>query len=356
MEWSNQALKHLEAARTMTLSSQLYKRWLQLSVLAYIQQGDFYLAKEDRLMLALAQYQAGLRLLQMSHAQSEAEKLQERERENVSHSIETSFSPTNRLYWYLLLGIGQCYLQLSDQEHALKFYRQAATLTLGNTLTALLDHSYVNELTAFYWEQSRLFSEQGDFQQASMQVGRGLELCEQFEASTKLVNLLGELAGLEAAAGQYRAAGEAIDRVFSMVGPERLVVEIGSQSAYAQIHLRTQITLVQLRFKQGHLDEAAAIIDGMIERQHLTGAERPSELTGLLYQMAGEVQAALGNKEAAKSYYHKAMSALISTNSNKPTGQQQAELYFSYGQQLREWGEVDEAFELLEKAYKLRQL
>ena len=340
-----QARQHLESARPShsgEVNLQLQIQWLQLAALVYLDMGNIYLTKEDRVMQALAQYQAGLNLLENSQTELGFAE--------ASLPADSRFAQLTRLRWYLLANIARCYLRLNDREQALKFNQQAIELATNaaNGLNFMPGRHKVDQLTASYWEQSRLFGEQGDFQQAGLQVGRGLQLCEQWQDSLKLLNTLSELASLEVQAEQYEAANSIVEQLLSLIGNE------GSHGEHARLWSRTQITLVQLRLKQGQLDAAASIIARVIDQA--TASEQPADSSWLLYQTAAEVQAGLGNKDASKAYYQQALNGISTANTVEgPTRLQEAELYYSYGQQLREWGDIEEAFGLLEKAYKLRQ-
>ena len=171
--------------------------------------------------------------------------------------------------------------------------------------------------------------------------------CAALQDGLKLLSVLNDLAVLEMQAEQYDTAKAWIEQIERFIGGE------GPHISYSKIWLQAQLTLVQIHSKQGQLDEAARIVEELLNEH---GTSTTTQLDWLLYHTAAEVQARLGHKEVAREYYERAV-ALVN-EAQTPEGatfQQKTSLYYSYGQQLREWGEIEQAFGLLDQAFKLGQ-
>ncbi len=354
LEQARQQLEQVRSGERSGDSNRLQKlQWLKLTALTNLALGEVYLSKEDRVMQALAQFEQGLTILKQSLSarpiNSDSSPADTLELPNETEpGIDTSESQTfDRLSWRLLANVARCYLRLNDRDQSLLANREAIKIALdyNEGLTFSPGLTQLDRLTANYYRQARLYGEQGDFQLAGLQIGHALQLCKQSEDGLNLLETLSDLSYLELNAGQYEAAEKALNQLLALLGSQP------SNNQYSNIWLRAQVTQVQLRFKQNRLDEAATIIERVIGQTH-----DYSTVDWLLYQTAAEVQSALGKKEVAKTFYQKALAALSTTSSSSgPSNLQIADLYYSYGQQLREWGEIEGAFEYLEKAYKLRQ-
>ena len=340
----NESLQHLELTRPTTGRQAESSEAVETSVLTQTEMGDLYL-KQERIMQALSQYQAGLEGLDPHNGPAN-------EGDSEGEVVPDDKPTLDRLRWRLLARLARCYARLNDREQTLQTLREAVQIVGGQAQSSTSWIKVVStpgeidgllSLTDNYYRQARVLTEKNDFQQASLKIGRSLQLFEQVQDGTELLDLYANLAELELGAGQYEQAESYVRQVLSWLGT--------NTPAHQPQRLKVLVALAQVRSRQNQPDEAMQIIEEALTLVAANGAVR-------LYQTAAEVQARLGDREKATSYYQKALDA-IANNYDEPVTSNNieavADIYYSYGQQLREWGEIEKAFEFLEKAYQYRQ-
>ena len=347
-----EGLKQIEQAQLNTSRQTDRQQATELKVLMQTEIGDLYL-DQGRPMQALSQFQTGLEELASLNLGATLQ-------DPVETPPATEKLLPDRLRWRLLARVAHCYARLNDKEQTLQALRQAVQTINGVAQTDLETVVIIKagpvlsqvdkliELTDIYYEQARRLSESSDFQQASLKVGRCLQLLEQAQDGVELVNIYTGLAERELEAGQYGLAESQVRQLLNWLD--------NTGPSYGSQKLKALLTLAQARYKQGDSEEAIKTIEQALNLLPSTQTDVTVE-TARLYQTAAEIQARLGHKNEAISYYQKALAALPSTMSQTKNvfSTEVADIYYSYGQQLREWGDVEQAFEFLEKAYQFRQ-
>lgn len=192
-----------------------------------------------------------------------------------------------------------------------------------------------------FYSLATSYSEEGDFQQASLNLGRSMQIFEQSAEQAQVVNAYNALAELQSQTGQVEAAEQRLEDVLKgKISPPDT-----SQ------RLRSLVTLAAIRLSQERLEEAMSYIEKALREQE-NCPEQSNK--GRLYQVAAEVEAALGHRQQAEECYRQALKAFEGTD-DVTLVSGLADVYHSYGQQLRKWGDFDRAFEFLEKAYQQRE-
>lgn len=230
------------------------------------------------------------------------------------------------------MNVANCYLLLNDWEQATGAFREALEHA-GNAL----DPHFQGEL---HYGLASSYGEQGDFQRACLNLGRCLQIYEQAHNQFKLIRTRNALAQMQAQTGHFEDAETQVREALKMAQITPGIDPCQEMNAL--------VTLAIIRQKQGNLNEALDfIMKGLDLRPNCSSAFH----IGRLYRTAAEIQADMGNKEQAETYYHQALEML------EPSGlaNSLADIYHSYGQRLRNWGEVDRAFEYMEKAYRQRE-
>ncbi len=264
---------------------------------------------QRRIMPALTHYLAGL--------------------EQINSAKETF---TSNLKWKLLMNVANCYLALNDWDQAIGSFREAL-----EQAGSAMDLPSQAEL---FYGLAYSYGEQGDFQRACLNLGRSLQIYEQVEDQRLMVRTRNALADMQAQTGQYDSAEAHVNEVLRL----SQFVPLSDRC----MEVQGLVTMAIIRQRQGKLTDASKSIDRALElREHCGSVIQ----VGRLFQTAAEVQADIGNKDLAESYYKQALEVL------EPSGLpvSLSDVYHSYGQRLRGWGEVDRAFEYMEKAYRQRE-
>lgn len=249
---------------------------------------------------------------------------------NLAMSLKESTIPN--LKWKLLMNVANCYLLLNDWDQAINSFREA----LEETSSELDLRAQAN----VYFALAISYGERGDFQLACINMGRSLQIYEQIEDQGKLLRTHNALGEMYAQTGQYDSAEKQVQEALKMAQFVPMSDRCSEMSGL--------VTLASIRQKQGKLSDANKFIDQALA---LRSSCADAFYLGRLYRVAAEVQAEMGNKDVSEEYYQKAIKVI------EPSGlaNSLADIYHSYGQRLRNWGEVDKAFELMEKAYKQRE-
>ncbi len=236
------------------------------------------------------------------------------------------------LKWKLLMSLANCYLALNDWEQAIGAFRTA----LEQADNAL---DLISQAELFY-TQATTYGDEGDFQRACLSLGRSFQIYEQVEDQRQMVRTRNALADMQAQTGQYESAeGHALEAL--------RLSQLTSLNDHCQ-ELAGLVTLAIIRHKQNRLNEARDYANQALK---LTESCDSVAQLGRLYQTAAEIEADLGEKSQAEAYYRQALSIVEASNMAITL----ADIYHSYGQRLRAWGEVDRAFEYMEKAYRQRE-
>ena len=236
------------------------------------------------------------------------------------------------LKWKILMNVANCYLALNDWEQSIGAFREA--LDQAGTSVGLYDQAEL------FYNLANNYGEQGDFQRACLNLGRTLQIYEQVEDQRMLVRTRNALADMQAQVGQFDSAEFQVNEALKMA-------QVAQLSDRCQ-EINGLVTLAIIRQKQAKLNEASSYIEEAMQlRDNCTSVTQ----LGRLYQTAAEIQADLKNKELSENYYHKALEVVEASD----MAIHLADIYHSYGQRLRSWGEVDRAFEYMEKAYRQRE-
>lgn len=300
------AVPELEQARKF-LSDQTQ---VELSILVESEIGTSYFLQR-RLTLALTQYLASL------------EKL---------NAAKETISPNLKLR--LLQNIANCYVALNDWQQALSVFENALS-----SANSELDTASQAEL---HYNLAANYAEEGDYERACLNLGRSLHIYEQGQTQLLRVNTHNTLAQLQVQFNQFEQAEGQLQNALKLIQldpPDDPCAE-----------LSVLVTMALVCFKQDKLTEASNYL-----KQSLAMGEsctKPAEL-GRLYQTAAEIEAGLDHKEQAESYYRKAIEVV---QPDQKLASSLANVYHSYGQQLRNWGEIERAFEFMEKAFQQREL
>jgi tetratricopeptide (TPR) repeat protein len=239
---------------------------------------------------------------------------------------------TNNLRWKLYMQIANCYLLLNDWEQALKAFQES--LNDAKTATDLRSQA------ESYYSIANAYSEQGDFLRACLHLGRALQIFEQLDDQNKLLRARNALAQMQVQNNQFDAAEEQAQEALRL-----------AQTSFQEDRcheMNTLITMALIRQKQDRLNDASVYVGQALNLSN--GCENLS-YQGRLYQTAAEIEAEKNNREASAEYYEKALALLKPSDAANAL----ADVYHSYGQRLRTWGEVDRAFEYMEMAYKQRE-
>ncbi|HEX2914520.1 MAG TPA: helix-turn-helix transcriptional regulator [Chloroflexia bacterium] len=239
-------------------------------------------------------------------------------------------------------GAGQAYLSLGELEEAARAF--------GKALSCVEDNAGKVQL---FYKTAESYLERGEFVQAGFYLGQSRQtLRESAERQSQVINL-SELASLEARLGRYdesRAhASRALEEYRKETGGARSSNPAESCRIIAQL-----VTLARVEARQDKLDDALNYVEEALSLK----ASCPEALAqGQLNLVAGEVYKRLGRKEEARGYYELALSAFEDQGGPVTGGAGPkaflAEAYYNYGQSLREWGEIERAFEYLDKAYQM---
>ncbi len=290
---------------------------LELAVLVEIELGSAYYT-QGRLMPALTQYLVALEKLREVNA-----------KERVDPKVRSK----------LFQAIANCYLSLNDWQPALNALEEA----LGQSDEEQNPPSQAEQ----YYTQATTYAEQGDYQRASLNLGRSLQIYEASQTQLGRVKGYNTLAQLYFQLGQYEQAEVQASNALEV---SRAISANEDQCS----ELSALITLAAICHKQAKNAEASHYLEQSLALvgQAGKGCSKAEEL-GRLYQTAGEIEAGAGRNEQAETYYRRA----IETVEGEPRlAGNLADIYHSYGQQLKSWGDMERAFEYLEKAFRQREL
>lgn len=238
---------------------------------------------------------------------------------------------TNHLLWKIHMQVANCYLLLNDWEQSLKSFEEALSKA-GDTLD-------LRAQAEGYFNIANTYSEQGDFQRACMNLGRSLQIYEQVEDQAKLLRTRNALAQMQAQNGQYDAAERQAHEALKLS-------QLAAQPDRCQ-EMSALVTLAGIRQKQSRLDDASVFVERALQMKDCDNLA----YQGRMYQTAAEIAAEQGNRNQAEDYYRQALTILEPASIPATL----ADIYHSYGQRLRTWGDVDKAFEFMEKAYRQRE-
>jgi tetratricopeptide (TPR) repeat protein len=282
----------------------------ELGVLVEVELGTAYFLQR-RLTLALTQYLTGL------------EKL---------NAAKETVSPNLKLR--LLQNIANCYVALNDWQQALSVFADALS-TSNDGMDAAVQAELHYNLAANY-------AEAGDYERACLNLGRSLHIYEEGQAQLLRINTHNTLAQLQIQFNQFEQAEAQLKtalKLIQLAPPDDPCAE-----------LSVLVTMALVCFKQDKMAEASSYLEQSLALGE--SCTKPVEL-GRLYQTAAEIEAGLDHKEQAESYYRKAIETL---QPDQKLASSLANVYHSYGQQLRSWGEIERAFEFMEKAFQQREL
>ena len=314
----------------------------------YYLRGRFFLLK-DHTSEALVELDEARRYLQegadielevlLEMAQGAANYQQRRIMPAITHYL-AALELVNRskdgqaqvLGWKIQVNIGNCYLLLNDWQHASTAFQEALERASG-----VADPQAQASL---HYSLAAAYGEQGDFQRACLNLGRCLQIYEGVENQSMLLRTHNALAQIFAQYDQY-------DRAEAQVNDALRLARVTDTTDRCQ-EMNALVTLALVNQKQQKLTEAQGFIDQALE---LLGECDDRFHQGRLYRIAAEVKADSEDRDAARSYYNQALTVLEGTG----LANSLADVYHSYGQRLRTWGEIDEAFKYMERAYQERE-
>lgn len=297
-------------------------------------------AGQNRLLVALGHYRRALELVQSVPTQEDAP-------ESDTFGNRPEFL-NPKLVWELHLALAEIYLTLGDTQQALHHFQvgldQIESRGAGN-LSALADS---------FLALAEIYEEQTDYTKASFYLGKSSQIYQGQADRRALYQIHSNLAQLQLRTENYTAAEQTAQVA------QRLELELAATGASDNLNaapLPAQLSLASAYLKQNKLKEAGQLLNNLLQSQNTT---KPTQALLELYRVAAELAVAKGVRTEAESYYQQALGLLEAS----PTAEQsssvpastKAELYYSYGQQLRKWGDPDRAFEYLDKALRLRRV
>ena len=242
-------------------------------------------------------------------------------------------SAAQSLRWKVLVNAGNCYLLLNDWQQAIGAYQEA----LDNAKEVVDLNAQAN----LHYGLASAYGTQGDFQRACLNLGRCLQIYGQVENQTMLLTTHNHLAQIYAQTEQY-------DKAADQVSDALRIARIAESSDRCE-EMNALVTLALVQQKQQNSEQAQTYIAQAME---LKSRCSDSFHLSRLYRVAGELAGDLNDRTTAQSYFDQALAVLENTG----LANSQAEVYHSYGQYLRTWGDLDRAFEFMEKAYRQREL
>ena len=258
------------------------------------------------------------------------------------------------LRWKLLAGAAGCYRLLNDPEQAQAYYQKALEQASSNTSAQQAD---------YYYKRAGQLSEQGDFQRAALFYGRSIQLYEMGSEQEILERTCLNLAQLQVQAKEYGAAREVAELAL------KLSQDKESDNTASGDELSALVLLATIYHRQGDLAGASNYLEQATRLQEAGGATTnpagsdtgEQSLLGQYYQVAAELKADQGEREAAEGFYQKALETLEAQQSQgQGAGADEAlgarllaEVYYSYGRRLKDWNDTQKSLELMERAYRL---
>jgi len=268
------------------------------------------------------------------------------------------------LRWKLLAGAAGCYRLLNDPEQAQAYYQKALEQASSNTSAQQAD---------YYYKRAGQLSEQGDFQRAALFYGRSIQLYEIGSEQEILERTCLNLAQLQVQAKEYGAAREVAELALKLSRKSQIEYSVNKDlntlsneaNEAGKRELSALVLLATIYHRQGDLAGASNYLEqstrsletGIVD----TGFESEQSLLGQYYQVAAELKADQGEREAAEGFYQKALETLEAQQSQgQGTGADEAlgarllaEVYYSYGRRLKDWNDTQKSLELMERAYRL---
>lgn len=314
---------------------------LELLILLEYAQGKAE-AGQNRLLVALGHYRRALEFVQTAK-DAEQENLPE---SSAGFGNRSEFL-NPQLIWELHLALAEIYRALDNNSQALEHF-QAALDQIERSGAGNL-----RGLADSFLGLAEIYEEQTDYTKAGFYLGRSSQIYQGLADRLGLYNIYANLAQLQLRTENYKAAEQTAQVA------QRLELELSTPGATDNLipaTLPAQLSLANAYLKQNKLEEAGQLLATLL---HSENTARPNQALLELYRLAAELAVAKGTRSEAESYYQQALALLeIPTTAEQsrsiPTGTK-AELYYSYGQQLRKWGDADRAFEYLDKALRLRQ-
>jgi tetratricopeptide (TPR) repeat protein len=239
------------------------------------------------------------------------------------------------LKWKVLVNVGHSYLLLNNPEQAIRAYQEA--LDNAKDMVDLTAQAHL------HYGLASVYREQGDFQRAALNLGRCMQIYQHFENQETLLTTYNHLAQIYAQTDQYQKAEEQVNLALKLA---RLVLVEGDDRCE---ELNALVTLTLIEQKQKNLAKAQ---EYLLQALDLREVCQDKFHVSRLYRVAGEVWAEVGDRPRSQDYFKRALSELEGTGMPSSL----SEVYYSYGQRMKEWGELDEAFKLLEQAYLQREL
>lgn len=268
------------------------------------------------------------------------------------------------LRWKLLAGAAGCYRMLNDPEQAQAYYQKALDQASSNTSAQQAD---------YYYKRAGQLSEQGDFQRAALFYGRSIQLYEMGSEQEILERTCLNLAQLQVQAKEYGTAREVAELALRLSRKGLIEYNLnkglnipGSETnEVGKRELSALVLLATIYHRQGDLAGASNYLEQATRSLETgganTGFEGGQALLGQYYQVAAELKADQGEREAAEGYFQKALETLEAQQSQgQGAGADEAlgarllaEVYYSYGRRLKDWNDTQKSLELMERAYRL---
>ncbi|MBN9392528.1 MAG: tetratricopeptide repeat protein, partial [Chloroflexi bacterium] len=234
------------------------------------------------------------------------------------------------------------------------YYQKALEQASSNTSAQQAD---------YYYKRAGQLSEQGDFQRAALFYGRSIQLYEMGSEQEILERTCLNLAQLQVQAKEYGAAREVAELAL------KLSQDKESDNTASGDELSALVLLATIYHRQGDLAGASNYLEQATRLQEAGGATTnpagsdtgEQSLLGQYYQVAAELKADQGEREAAEGFYQKALETLEAQQSQgQGAGADEAlgarllaEVYYSYGRRLKDWNDTQKSLELMERAYRL---
>ncbi len=272
------------------------------------------------------------------------------------------------LRWKLLAGAAGCYRLLNDPEQAQAYYQKALEQASSNTSAQQAD---------YYYKRAGQLSEQGDFQRAALFYGRSIQLYEIGSEQEILERTCLNLAQLQVQAKEYGAAREVAELALKLSRKSQIEYSVNKDlntlsneaNEAGKRELSALVLLATIYHRQGDLAGASNYLEQATRLQEAGGATTnpagsdtgEQSLLGQYYQVAAELKADQGEREAAEGFYQKALETLEAQQSQgQGAGADEAlgarllaEVYYSYGRRLKDWNDTQKSLELMERAYRL---
>ncbi len=255
------------------------------------------------------------------------------------------------LRWKLLAGTASCYRLLNDSAQAQTYFHRALDQAAENTS---------NKQADYFYRRASALSEQGDFQRSSLYYGRSMQVYDGAAEHEILQKVCLSLAQLQLQAKEYEAARQVAELALKLTSESDPASKGPGQPDHGQ-ELSALVLLATIHHRQGDLGGASNYLEQVSRLQQsgmadlAGGSKEEMVLLGQYYEVAAELKADQGEREAAEGYYQQALETLekLTGGDDVIEARLLADVYYSYGRRLKDWNDTERSLELMEKAYRL---